>query len=119
VVRYRHNEFVLQSEVVAAILRCEQKKVRATVGQVGSHLISIRASRVVIVRTLDDLWHWGLINKDEFSYRPNVKSHAYSVETSGTGIALVAAMIAHNDNLASYFPEFTNTQHEANNHDVR
>ncbi len=103
--RLRHNSLSLLSEVLAAILRCEKSGVRATVGQVGKHLVTIRVSRVVLQHTIDDIYNWGLIRKEGFSWRPNVESTHYQLDRSLLAWQQSIAMIAYNAVLASYFPD--------------
>jgi len=102
--RYQHNPLSLMSEVAAALLRCEEGHVKATIGQVEKNLINIRITRTVLKKTLEYMIGWGLVSCEGFQYRKNVKSCEYRLSRMYGAEKLNYALIRYNADLSPHFP---------------
>jgi len=97
----QHNMNEVQSEVLGAIMRASRERRAITIGQVERHLMNVHLNRRTVKRMLDDLWSWGIIRRDNFQYRKNVVSIAYSIDPKAMHLA--KAIIWFNENLRVHF----------------
>jgi len=104
--RFEHNPMELQSEILAAILRCQIAGIRCTIGQVEKHLINIRVTRTIIKKQLQFLIDWAVISCIGFKYRKNINSCEYTLSQLYGGYELAIHSIMFNASLAPHFPQF-------------
>jgi len=71
------NQARLHAEILRVVVRCAVERKNATVGEVERRLDMGYVPRERIEAVLRDFWCAGILDKEEFMYRKNVKSSRY------------------------------------------